>query len=45
MTSPSIQKLLTISLHAQLSLIMTKDMDNLLKLAIPHILKRNPRLL
>ncbi|PFE01140.1 hypothetical protein COE15_17780 [Bacillus cereus] len=31
MTSPSIQKLLTISLHAQLSLIMTKDMDNLLK--------------
>ncbi|PFA22803.1 hypothetical protein CN373_08485 [Bacillus cereus] len=31
MTSPSIQKLPTISLHAQFSLIMTKDMDNLLK--------------
>ncbi|OQR56589.1 hypothetical protein COJ48_23150 [Bacillus cereus] len=37
MTSPSIQKLLTISLHAQAALFMTKDVDNLLKLATSHI--------
>ncbi|ARP60970.1 hypothetical protein CN520_13795 [Bacillus cereus] len=37
MTSPSIQKLLTISLHAQAALFMTKDVDKLLKLATSHI--------
>ncbi|AQY42150.1 hypothetical protein CON48_11440 [Bacillus thuringiensis] len=37
MTSPSIQKLLTISLHAQAALFMTKDMDKLLNLATSHI--------
>ncbi|AUB66869.1 hypothetical protein CN917_00340 [Bacillus thuringiensis] len=37
MTSPSIQKLLTISLHAQVALFMTKDVDKLLKLATSHI--------
>ncbi|OTY49417.1 hypothetical protein BK745_00165 [Bacillus thuringiensis serovar alesti] len=37
MTSPSIQKLLTISLHAQAALFMTKDMDKLLNLASSHI--------
>ncbi|PDY84872.1 hypothetical protein CN639_30080 [Bacillus toyonensis] len=37
MTSPSIQKLLTISLHAQVVLFMTKDVDKLLNLATSHI--------
>ncbi|PGY11773.1 hypothetical protein COE23_19105 [Bacillus cereus] len=37
MTSPSIQKLFTISLHAQPALFMTKDVDNLLNLATSHI--------
>ncbi|PEO62498.1 hypothetical protein COM04_19675 [Bacillus wiedmannii] len=37
MTSPSIQKLLTISLHAQAALFITKDVDKLLNLAISHI--------
>ncbi|PGO93759.1 hypothetical protein COA03_24590 [Bacillus cereus] len=37
MTSPSIQKLLTISLHAQAALFMTKYVDKLLKLATSHI--------
>ncbi|OXL98443.1 hypothetical protein B9T53_04735 [Bacillus sp. KbaL1] len=37
MTSPSIQKLLTISLHAQAAFFMTKDVDKLLKLATSHI--------
>ncbi|AAP26350.1 hypothetical protein CKL83_17090 [Bacillus anthracis] len=37
MTSPSIQKLLTISLHAQAALFMTKDVDKLLNLATLHI--------
>ncbi|PGZ55534.1 hypothetical protein COE56_03630 [Bacillus anthracis] len=37
MTSPSIQKLLTISLHAQATLFMTKDVDKLLNLATSHI--------
>ncbi|ARZ62638.1 hypothetical protein BK749_08760 [Bacillus thuringiensis serovar vazensis] len=37
MTSPSIQKLLTISLHAQATLFMTKDVDKLLNLATLHI--------
>ncbi|PFE92390.1 hypothetical protein CN325_22920 [Bacillus thuringiensis] len=37
MTSPSIQKLLTISLHAQAALFMTIDVDKLLKLATSHI--------
>ncbi|OTY07023.1 hypothetical protein BK731_10605 [Bacillus thuringiensis serovar muju] len=37
MTSPSIQKILTISLHAQATLFMTKDVDKLLNLATSHI--------
>ncbi|PFR04825.1 hypothetical protein COK10_23585 [Bacillus anthracis] len=37
MTSPSIQRLLTISLHAQATLFMTKDVDKLLNLATSHI--------
>ncbi|ATI52805.1 hypothetical protein CPZ32_21740 [Bacillus cereus] len=37
MTSPSIQKLLTISLHAQATLFMTKDVNKLLNLATSHI--------
>ncbi|PKJ54610.1 hypothetical protein CWE34_13455 [Bacillus sp. SN10] len=37
MTSPSIQKLLMISLHAQATLFMTKDVDKLLNLATSHI--------
>ncbi|PFH83240.1 hypothetical protein COJ52_30015 [Bacillus cereus] len=37
MISPSIQKLITISLHAQAALFMTKDVDKLLNLATSHI--------